>query len=135
MKKTSNYQAALFSQRYKNAVYEEVIKAVEKSAAQCGTTRSGIAENLGYSKAHISRLLSGPSNWTLDTVSNLLFAIDAEMVSQARFFADCPKENHYHEVGEPAKVALQPTRVTYQKPVKRGDKSRVVSPYAAEMAV
>ena len=57
------------------------------------------------------------------------------MVSHARFFADCPKENHFHEMGEPAKVTVQPARVSYQKPVRRGDKSRVVSSYAAEMAV
>lgn len=119
MKKTTNYNAAIFSQRYKNSVYEEVIKAVERAAKECGTTRSGIADNLGYSKAHISRLLSGPSNWTLDTVSNLLFAIDAEMISQARFFADCPKENHYHEMGEPVIQSKQSSKITYHVPVTK----------------
>lgn len=126
MKKTTNYNAAIFSQRYKNSVYEEVIKAVEQAAKECGTTRSGIADNLGYSKAHISRLLSGPSNWTLDTVSNLLFAIDAEMISQVRFFADCPKENHYHEMGEPVIVTKRPSTIRYHSPVTKSKTSSLV---------
>ena len=134
MKKTTNYNAAIFSQRYKNSVYEEVIMAVEKAAAECGTTRTDIAENLGYSKAHISRLLSGPSNWTLDTVSNLLFAIDAEMVSRARFFADCPKENHFHEMGEPAKVAVQPSRVNFHTTVNKRTNSGVIRSSVFEVA-
>jgi len=123
MKKTTNYNAAIFSQRYKNSVYEEVIKAVEKAAAECGTTRSGIADNLGYSKAHISRLLSGPSNWTLDTISNLLYAIDAEMVSKVMFFEDCPKQNHYHEMGEPVVVAKRTSTIKYHSPVTRSKTS------------
>lgn len=136
MKKTTNYNAAIFSQRYKNSVYEEVIKAVEKAAAECGTTRSGIADNLGYSKAHISRLLSGPSNWTLDTVSNLLYALDAEMISQVRFFADCPKENHYHEMGEPVIEAKRPSNIKYYAPITKHKKSNLVmSNRRPEMAI
>ena len=126
MKKTTNYDAAIFSQRYKNSVYEEVIKAVEKAAEECGTTRSGIAGTLGYSKAHISRLLSGPSNWTLDTISNLLYAVDAEMVSKVRFFADCPKENHYHEMGEPVIEAKKPSKIMYYTPVTKHKASGLV---------
>lgn len=108
MKKTASYEAALFSQRFKNYIYEEVIKAVEQSAEECGMTRATIAKNLGYSKPHISRLLSGPSNWTLDTISNLLFAIDAEMIGKVRFFKDCPKQNHFHEMGEPISATIMP---------------------------
>ena len=100
MKKTTNYQAVLFSQRFRNRVYEDVIKAVEKSAEETGVSRSDIARDLGFSKSHISRLLSGPSNWTLDTLSNLLFSVGAELKTEAVFFADQPKENHFHVLGE-----------------------------------
>ena len=108
--------------------------AVEKAAAECGTTRTDIAENLGYSKAHISRLLSGPSNWTLDTISNLLFAIDAEMISQARFFADCPKENRYHEMGEPVIELRRSSRVNFHTPVNKRTNSGVIRSSVFEVA-
>jgi DNA-binding phage protein len=100
MKTTSNYEAIMFSQRHRNAVYEEVVKALERAAEEKGISRADIAKTLGYSKSNISQLLAGPGNWTLDTVSNLLFAIDAEMRCSVVFFSDCPKANRFHSAGE-----------------------------------
>ncbi len=100
MKKTSNYEALVFSQRHRNVVYEEVVAALEHAAKKQGITRSDIAKKLGFTKSHISQLLSGPGNWTLDTVSNLLFAVDAELQCRAVFFADLPIANRYNEAGE-----------------------------------
>lgn len=100
MKKIKNYDATVFSQRHRNMVYEQVIKALEKASEENGVTRTDIANKLGYSKSHISRLLSGPSNWTLDTVSYLLFAVEAEMTCKAVFFSECQVENHFHSLGE-----------------------------------
>lgn len=100
MKKTSNYEAIVFSQRHRNAVYDEVVKALEIAAKEQGITKSDIARKLGFTKSYISQLLSGPGNWTLDTVSNLLFSVDAEMQCKASFFVSLPVSNRFNEAGE-----------------------------------
>jgi DNA-binding phage protein len=101
-----NYDAALFAGRNRNRAYDAVIAALENAAEECGISRKVIAERIGCSKAQVSQSLSGPANWTLDTISNLLFAIDAEMEYTVRFNRDRSKSNNYHPSSRPA--AWQP---------------------------
>lgn len=82
------FDAALMAERNRNLVYEEVMRAIEEAAAKEGITKSEIAKRLGKPASQISRWLSGPSNWTLDTVSHLLFAVNAEMDYSAIFHKD-----------------------------------------------
>lgn len=101
MKQSKNYEAIRFAQHQRNMIYDQVIGILERAASERGVTQAQIAQKLGCSKSYVSRLLSGPGNWTLDTVSNLLFAVDAEMRLDAVFSDAIAKENRFHPAATP----------------------------------
>lgn len=64
------------SENLKNDCYHLVLDAFKKS----GLSQAELAKKIGKDKALINRQLSTPSNWTIDTVAKLLFAINGNIV-------------------------------------------------------
>lgn len=56
-------------------LHEIVLDAFERA----GITQATLAKRLGKRPEQVSRLLGGPGNWTIDTVAELLFAIDGSL--------------------------------------------------------
>ena len=67
-----------YRQRYKNAVFSRLQRFFTDEAAQTGLTKSDIAKRLRREPSQISRWLQDPNNLTLETLSDLLFAMGAE---------------------------------------------------------
>jgi hypothetical protein len=62
---------AYMRERHRGHVYDLVLSEFENS----GLTKAALARRLGKAPEAISRWLGVPGNWTLDTVSDLLFSI------------------------------------------------------------
>lgn len=104
---TRPYEAALRAEHQRAIVYQTVLAAIERTAKEKGLTQKDIAKAIGRSPAQVSQWLSGPSNWTLDTISDLLFAVGATMDHKVVFDVDRPPRN----VEAPATLVRTPRAV------------------------
>lgn len=68
-----------FRQRHKNKVFQTVVAYFAQQAEREGLTKKELAARLQKDPSQITRWFSGPGNWTLDTISDLLLAMNAEM--------------------------------------------------------
>lgn len=81
-KRLTDREIFYFRQRNKNKVFQSVVAFFAREAEKRGLTKSEIAEALGKDRSQITRWFSGPGNWELDTISDLLLAMGAEMDHQ-----------------------------------------------------
>ena len=68
-----------FRQRLKNKIFQSALAYFASVAKERNMTKKDIAKLLNKDPAQITRWFSGPNNWTLDTISDLLLAMGAEM--------------------------------------------------------
>ena len=81
---------AYFQARNKRNAYDLVMGLFENS----GLSQAELARRLGKGTDQVCRILSGPGNWTLDTLSDLLFAISgAAPVFSVDHPLDKPRRN------------------------------------------
>jgi len=73
-----------------------LVELFAQEAASRGVTKKQLAEALSKDPSQITRWLSAPSNFELDTLSDLLLALDAEMDCRIVRFSDRLKPNYAH---------------------------------------
>jgi hypothetical protein len=61
------------------AAREEIFDYIVKAMIESGITKATLAKRLGKDPAQVTRILQAPANWTVDTLAELLFAIDGRM--------------------------------------------------------
>jgi hypothetical protein len=69
---------AYFRERLRNRLYSMVVKEFLKQSETHKLNKAEIARRIGRKPEQITRWLGLPSNWTLDTVSDLMLAMGAE---------------------------------------------------------
>lgn len=67
-----------YRRRFLNRVFSELAKYFSDEAEKNGATKSKIAKRLDVDPSQITRWFSGPSNLTLESISDILLALDAE---------------------------------------------------------
>ena len=69
---------AYFQQRFQQQVFARIAKAFSHRAEEFGVSKSGLATLVDKDKAQINRILAHPTNLTLDTLSEIMFALNYE---------------------------------------------------------
>ena len=68
-----------YRKRLQNNIYHDVIERFYELAQKEGLSKRRIAELLDKDAGQINRLFKKPGNWTLETISDLLIAMRAEL--------------------------------------------------------
>jgi len=86
-----------YRQRFKNRVFARIISFFAEEAERTGISKKDIAQKLKRDPAQITRWLSSPSNLTLETISDILLALDSEPEPlKIVRFQDRAKRNYFH---------------------------------------
>ena len=100
-KEVSRRDRAYYRRRQQNNVFAAIATLFAEEAEKGNTSKKELAEVLGKDPAQITRWLSEPRNLELDTISDILLAMGAEMDHSVVRFADRPKANFAHPMLAP----------------------------------
>ena len=92
---------AYFRQRMKNHAFQEIMRLFVECAEKNSLTKSNIASKLGKDKSQISRMFACPTNWTIDTLSDLSLALGYEASVIFENLDEDPRHNFIHPLTEP----------------------------------
>jgi transcriptional regulator with XRE-family HTH domain len=114
-----------YRQRSKNRLFEALTSFFAGEAERRGISKRDIAECLRRDPASITRWLTTPSNLTLDTISDLLLSLGAEMDYFVAKFEDRATPNYTH----PLLARLNVTQhVEYSQPQKPSNPYQPLTP-------
>lgn len=77
------FERARCRQLFRNHVHNQILTLFLDLQEQQGLTQKAIAERMGVHPSRVNRLLGDPANLTLDTISDLLLAMNAVMRCEA----------------------------------------------------
>ncbi len=111
-------------ERFRNIIHEMVLRNFVTSSKLTNLNRANLARRLQKRPEQITRWLSGPSNWTLDTVADLMVAMELDPASLLNARPNDAPSNRVHAV---AALASAPRWVSELKstPRSKGEKSAI----------
>jgi hypothetical protein len=92
---------AYYQQRQRNRVFAAIVGLFAEEAEKGRITKKSLADMLGKDPSQITRWLSVPSNLELDTISDILLAMDAEMDYRVVRLAERPRADYVHPLIAP----------------------------------
>jgi hypothetical protein len=95
--KIDTRETAYFRQRFKHAVFARLIDMFAERAERYGLTKAKMSTLTGKDPAVVNRLLSLPSNLTLDTLSDLALAMGCEPEISLEPVETPTRHNFIHE--------------------------------------
>lgn len=126
-------EISYYRQRYRNRVFSKLVSFITEQAQQNHVTKKDVAELLGKDPGLISRILNQPSNLTLDSISDLLLAFDAEAEPpDIVLFKDRPAPNFMHPLiarvlkVQPKQGLLRTESSGAPKPLPASDPTKMV---------
>lgn len=105
----SRKQVLYLNHRLRNQVYGDLIGAFAHAVLEYGGSRAKTADRLNKHRSQITRMLSAPSNLTLDSISTFLAGIGAELETKVVFFDERPKPNYAPDLVEHLESLAQTT--------------------------
>jgi hypothetical protein len=122
---------AYYRRRQQNRVFAELAKFFASEAERGRITRKAIAEKIGKDPGQITRWLAAPSNLELDTISDLLLAMNAELDYCVVRFADRAKPNYAHPLSIQSAASTEDANYVRRqiiKPVERSGAAALLPP-------
>lgn len=123
---------AYFRARLRNRLYDLVVSEFLRQTSANNLSKADLARRIHRRPEQVTRWLSAPSNWTLDTLSDLLLAMGAEPESLVSRLADrivgTPKSKQTAQVALLVPAPAQPSplggdqaaEVNLTQPLHRG---------------
>jgi transcriptional regulator with XRE-family HTH domain len=92
---------AYYRRRQQNNVFIALTQLFAEEAEKKNISKKELADLLGKDPSQITRWLSAPSNFELDTISDILLAMGAEMDHRIVRFSERAKSNYAHPLMAP----------------------------------
>jgi antitoxin component HigA of HigAB toxin-antitoxin module len=85
-----------YQQRFQQQVFARLALAFAERADEFNLTKSSLAALMGKDKSQINRILSHPTNMTLDTLSEISLALNCEPTVLLDDLDIVPRHNYCH---------------------------------------